>query len=217
MVDGQLHRYFLNNSKKVLHKWVHFFDIYERHFSRFRNMSPVMVEIGVFGGGSLQMWKEYFGPGSKIVGIDINPDCKQHEDTDIEVFIGSQDDPDILNQVLKKYPHIDIVLDDGSHIMRHMINTFEMLYHKVSENGVYVVEDTHTCYWPEYDGGLKRDGSFMEFVKDKLDEINAVHSREALPVTDFTRSTDFIACYDSVVAFERRPQGQRQAPMTGPM
>jgi len=80
-----------------------------------------------------------------------------------------------------------------------------------------MVEDTHTCYWDDYDGGLGREGSFMEFVKAKLDEINAVHTEGALPVSNFTRSTDYIACYDSVVVFEKRIQGRRQAPVTRPM
>jgi 23S rRNA U2552 (ribose-2'-O)-methylase RlmE/FtsJ len=217
MNDGFLHKYFLNNSHKRLHKWVHYFDIYERHLERFRGSSPVMVEIGVMGGGSLAMWKEYLGPGSKIIGIDINPQCKEHEGDGIEVFIGSQDDPSIINEIFLKYPDIDIVLDDGSHIMHHMISSFELMYNRINSNGVYIVEDTHTCYWDEYDGGLRRKGSFMEFVKLKMDEINAVHTKEALPITEFTRSTDYIACYDSVVAFERKKQGHRQAPITQPM
>lgn len=217
MADGFLHKYFLNNSRKRLHKWVHYFDIYERHLERFRNTSPVMVEIGVMGGGSLAMWKEYLGPGSKIIGIDINPDCKTHEADDIEVVIGSQDDPAIIDGIFARYPRIDIVLDDGSHRMPHMIASFELMYPRIQPNGVYIVEDTHTCYWKEYGGGVGREGSFMEFVKHKLDEINAVHTRGVLPVSDFTRSTDCIACYDSVVVFERRPQGKRQAPVTEPM
>lgn len=217
MSDGFLHKYFLNNANKRLHKWVHYFDIYERHFARFRGKSPVIIEIGVFGGGSLAMWKEYFGPGCKIVGIDINPECKEHEGEGIEVFIGSQDDPAVIESIFAKYPHVDIVLDDGSHMMQHMIRSFELMYDRVNPNGVYMVEDTHTCYWKEYEGGLGREGSFMEFVKHKLDEINAVHSKGALPVSEFTRSTDCIACYDSVVVFERRRQSQRQAPITTPM
>ena len=212
--DGYLHKYFLNNSTKVLHKWLHYFDIYERHFERFRSKSPVMMEVGVFGGGSLAMWKAYLGPGAKIIGVDINPACKVHEAEDIEIFIGSQDDPAIIDAIKQKYPRIDIVLDDGSHVMSHMIKTFEMLYDYVHPTGVYMVEDTHTCYWNEYEGGLKVPGSFMEFVKDRMDELNAVHTREAVPVSGFTRSTDAICCYDSVVVFERRPQGARQAPVT---
>jgi hypothetical protein len=50
--------------------------------------------------------------------------------------------------------------------------------------------------------------------RNQLDEINAVHARGAIPVSAFTRSMDSIICYDSVVAFERRPQGARQAPIT---
>jgi hypothetical protein len=98
--------------------------------------------------------------------------------------------------------------------MEHMIGSFELMYSRIHSNGVYVVEDTHTCYWPEYQGGLRRPGSFIEFTKDKLDEINAVHSRRAMPISTFTKTTHCIACYDSMVVFERRPQGKRQAPST---
>jgi len=214
MSDGFLHRYFLNNSHKRLHKWLHYFDIYERHLARFRGTSPVMIEIGVMGGGSLDMWKEYFGPGSRIIGVDINPECKANEAEGVEVFLGSQDDPSVIDKIFSKYARVDIVLDDGSHFMQHMIASFELLYNRVHPNGVYIVEDTHTCYWQEYGGGFKSEGSFIEFAKQKLDEINAVHTRNALPVSEFTRSTDCIAFYDSVVAFERRRQGVRQAPST---
>lgn len=196
---------------------MHYFDIYERHLERFRSAAPVMLEIGVSGGGSLAMWKDYLGPGARIVGIDIDPACKAHEAENIEVSIGSQDDPALIRQLLQKYPHLDVVLDDGSHMNSHMTRSFGLLYGHVAPRGIYIVEDTHTCYWDEYEGGLKRSGSFMEFVKDRLDDINAVHARGALSVSSFTRSTDAICCYDSVVVFERRPQGTRQAPVTGPM
>jgi hypothetical protein len=215
--DGFLHKYFLNNSGKLLHKWMHYFDIYERHLGRFRNTAPVMIEIGVSGGGSLAMWKDYLGLEAKIVGIDIDPACKAHESENIEVFIGSQDDQALIGQVLEKYPRPDVVLDDGSHMMPHMIRSFELLYDHLAPRGVYIVEDTHTCYWPEYEGGLKQLGSFMEFAKDRLDDINAAHSRNALPVSSFTRTTDAICCYDSMVVFERRPQGARLAPITQAM
>ena len=214
MSDGFLHKYFLNNAHKRLHKWVHYFDIYERHFSRFRNKKMVIIEIGVCGGGSLAMWKDFFGKECQVIGIDIDPQCKNHEADGIEIFIGSQDDPALIDQIFKKYPEVDIVLDDGSHMMNHMISSFQLMYERLQPNGIYMVEDTHTCYWPEYGGGVKQEGSFMEFVKDKQDELNAFHTREVLPVSMFTQSTDCIACYDSIVVFERRPQGKRQAPIT---
>jgi len=217
MSDGFLHRYFLNNSSKRLHKWNHYFDIYERHLSRFRGKNLVMLEIGVFGGGSLDMWRAYLGTEAKIIGIDINPECKQYESDGIEIFIGSQDDSTLIDKILKKYPNISIVLDDGSHVMQHMNASFELLYHHLDPNGVYIVEDTHTCYWPEYQGGLRQENSFIENVKNKIDELNAVHTRSAVAVSKFTKSTDSICIYDSIVVFEKRPQGIRQAPITGPM
>ena len=217
MSDGFLHRYFVNNVDKRLHKWLHYFDIYERHFARFRDKKPTIVEIGVAGGGSLAMWKAYFGEGARIVGIDIDPACKQHEAESIDIFIGSQDDDALLATIRQSYPRIDIVLDDGSHLMPHMIKTFEVLYPHVDPHGVYMVEDTHTCYWPKYGAGVKKAGSFMEYVKDRLDDINAFHAKGALPITGFTRTTESITTYDSVVVFEKRPQGLRSAPITAAM
>ena len=215
MAEGFLHTYFLANGGKRIRKWIHYFDIYERHLARFRGTSPVMVEIGVKTGGSLGMWREYLGPGSRVVGIDIDPSCKAHEADGIDVVIGSQDDPAVIDAVLAAHPRIDIVLDDGSHMMRHMIATFRLLYQRLQPDGVYIVEDTHTCYWEKYDGGLRREGSFIEFAKERIDDINAVHTRGALPVSEFTRSTDHICFYDSIVVFERRRQGQRQSMNTG--
>lgn len=213
MSDGFLHKYFLNNSHKRLHKWIHYFDIYERHLARFRNTSTTLVEIGVMWGGSLAMWKEYLGPGSQVIGIDINPNCKSHEAEGIEIFTGSQDDPAIIDSIFEKYPKIDVVIDDGSHMMSHMVASFNLMYDRLDSNGLYLVEDTHTCYWDKFEGGLEKKGSFIEFVKQKIDEMNAVHAEE-LPVTEFTRNTDCIACYDSVVVFERRRQAKRQGLIT---
>jgi hypothetical protein len=215
--DGFLHRFFLNNGDKRIHKWVHYFDIYERHFERFRGRKPVMLEIGVMGGGSLAMWKEYFGPDCKIIGLDINPECGQHANEGIDIFIGSQDDPDVIAQITEKYPQIDIVIDDGSHLSRHMVKTFELIYNHISSNGVYLIEDTHANYWPNWEGGLRKEGTFMEFSKAKVDELNAIHTNGALAPTALTLSTDSIAFYDSVVVFEKRPQGFRQAPITSGM
>ncbi len=207
---GFLHRYFLNNGGKRLHKWIHYFDIYERHFARFRQRPITMLEIGVHGGGSLQMWRDYFAPGSTIVGIDINPDCKQHEGDNIRIHIGSQNDPEFLHEVAERYGRFDILLDDGSHVNAHVITSFETLYPRVAEDGVYLVEDMHTSYWPKWGGGLGKPGSFIEYAKRRIDDLNAAHVRKGLEVSAFTRSTDSIIFYDSVVVFEKRPQGARQ-------
>ena len=211
---GFLHQYFVNNSTKRLHKWLHYFDIYEKHFDRFVNKSPTILEVGVHGGGSLEMWRNYFGNGAKIIGVDINPECKQHESEGIEIFIGSQDDAALLDSIKKKYKKFDIVIDDGSHIMSHMKKTFLELYNSVQERGVYLVEDTHTCYWDEYEGGLRKPGSFIEVAKELVDHLNAIHTRGEIPASTFTTGTSSISFYDSIIVFEKSPQGARQAPIT---
>ena len=66
----------MNNGELRIRKWIHYFDIYERHFRRFKDTQPAILEIGVFGGGSLSMWQDYFGKKSQIVGIDIDTDVK---------------------------------------------------------------------------------------------------------------------------------------------
>lgn len=217
MKDNFLHNYFLNNGGKVIHKWIHYFDIYERYFNQYVDKPILMIEIGVFKGGSIDMWKEYFGPKSTIVGIDINPDCKRFERKDDGIFIeiGDQSDVNFLQSVIDKYGNPDIVLDDGSHIMNHLIKTFEFLYYKVKDKGTYMVEDLHTAYWNEYDGGLKRDNTFIEFSKNKIDEINAQHSRGSQSITDFTKITQSMHVYDSIIVFEKRPQGKRIDVQTG--
>lgn len=207
---SRLHKYFLDNPGKQIRKWGHYFSIYERHFGRFRGESErpiVMLEIGVQAGGSLQMWKEYFGKNSVILGIDINPECKIHDDDDIEVFIGSQDDPALIDSIFSFYD-IDIVLDDGSHKMDHMIKSFELIYHRMEPDGIYMVEDTHTCYSPAHGGGLNNENSFIEFSKKKIDELHGAYETQLY--TDFTRSTGQIVFYDSIIVFERQPQTARQ-------
>jgi 23S rRNA U2552 (ribose-2'-O)-methylase RlmE/FtsJ len=89
---NDLEQYFRQNNDRLIYKWIHYFDIYERHFARFRNKEMTILEIGVSQGGSLQMWKNYFGPKAKIYGIDVNPKCKDLEEENIKIFIGSQSD-----------------------------------------------------------------------------------------------------------------------------
>ncbi len=168
---NDLRKYFDNNKDRLIHKWEHYFEIYDRHFSSYRNKEIVILEIGVFEGGSLQMWKNYFGPKAKIYGIDIDPKCKEYEEENIEIFIGSQSDKAFLSDLKKKIPKIDILLDDGGHTMNQINTSFLELFDHVKEDGIYAVEDLHTCYWLDYGGGYKRKGTFNELSKDLIDSV----------------------------------------------
>jgi len=198
----------IENIEGLLQKWKHYFEIYERHFSRFVGTDVRIVEIGVFKGGSLQMWKEYFGPDAKIFGIDINPECKNLEEEQIEVFIGDQEDRNFLKSLREKIPRIDILIDDGGHTMKQQITTFEELFPYIDKNGIYLCEDIHTSYWQGYyGGGYKKDGTFIEYSKNFIDYINAWHSEQTneLAVTEFTRSVHSLHYYDSILVIEKRP------------
>ena len=86
--------------------------------------------------------------------------------------------------------------------MSHVNMSFAYLYPRIAENGVYFVEDMHTSYWEHYDGGLEREGTFIEQSKKMIDELNAECSRSMTP-TEFTKSTVSMSFYDSCVVFER--------------
>jgi cephalosporin hydroxylase len=118
---NDLEEYFRLNDKRLIHKWKHYFEVYDRHFSKYRNKDIVILEIGVSHGGSLQMWKNYFGDRAKIFGIDINPQCKEFEEENIKIFIGSQSDRNFLREVKAQIPPIDILIDDGGHTMVQQI------------------------------------------------------------------------------------------------
>jgi hypothetical protein len=92
-------------------KWRHYFDIYDRHFSRFRGQEVHIVEIGIYSGGSLDMWRDYFGPKAHIYGVDIQPSCKSYESENIKVFIGNQGDRNFWKSFREAVPRVDIVID----------------------------------------------------------------------------------------------------------
>ena len=203
---NDLAKYFTENTGKPIHKWKHYFEIYDRHFSRLRGTDVHIVEFGVSKGGSMQMWKEYFGPGARIYGIDIDPSCKEHEEDQVEIFIGDQANRQFLRSVAEEIPRIDILLDDGGHKMKQQIATFEELFPHIHENGVYLCEDLHTSYWQKYGGGYRKRGTFIEYSKNFIDQINAWHSKSGrLEVTDFTRSAYSLHYYDSILVIEKRP------------
>jgi hypothetical protein len=211
-----LEKYFKKNTKRLIHKYHHYFEVYERHFARYRNKPVVIVEIGLFQGGSLQMWKSYFGNKAKIYGIDINPECKAFEEKNVEIFIGSQSDREFLRALKKKIPKIDILIDDGGHFMKQQIVTFEELYDHIKDDGVFLCEDLHTSYWLRYGGGHRRIGTFIEYSKNLIDRLNAYHSEEnSLKVTDFTRSTNSLHFYDSILVIEKKRRNEPKDSSTG--
>ena len=213
-----LEKYFRANTGRYMDKWMHYFDIYERHFSRFRDQEISILEIGVSQGGSLQMWKDYFGEKTKIYGIDIDPRCKELEEESIEIFIGSQSDRKFLRDVKKKIPKVDILIDDGGHTMKQQKVSYEELFDHVKSDGIYLAEDLHTSYWRRWGGGYKRKSSFIEYTKDFIDQLNAFHTKQKrFKVSTFTKEVDSIHYYDSVIVIEKSRKEKPSRENTGKM
>jgi hypothetical protein len=115
------------------------------HFRDIRNSVKVFCEIGVQSDRSIKMWEEFFS-NAEIHGIDLDPKCKQFEGGRRKIHIGSQDDVNFLKAVLAGMSQPpDIIIDDGSHFWCHQIATFNFLYPRLSEHGLYVIEDTGGC------------------------------------------------------------------------
>lgn len=199
-----LEQYFRTNSGRLISKWHHYFPVYDRHLAPFRGRPVTVVEFGVFHGGSLQMWKNYFGPGARIIGVDINPACAAFAEEQIEIVIGDQEDREFLRALAAKTGPVDVLIEDGGHAMAQQINTFEEFWPHIVDGGIFLIEDLHTSYWESYGGGYMRPGTFIEYSKDLIDRMHAWHSRESGFEPDgYTRSIQGMHVYDSIIVFDK--------------
>lgn len=194
------------HTDRLLNKWMHYIDVYENFFANYRNKNITLLEIGIAHGGSLQIWKKYFGANVKIIGVDINPECKRFEEENIEVFIGSQEDEIFLKQLKDNIPKVDILIEDGGHTMKQQITTFKLLFDHVKDGGLYICEDTHTSYWKSYHGGYKKKDTFIEYSKNFIDDIHGWHFKiNSKPyINEITKNVKGLHFYDSMVIIEKQ-------------
>jgi hypothetical protein len=212
MKSNQLLTAFINKSDRMVFKWIDYFEVYEKAFQAYKNKPVTFLEIGIQNGGSLQMWRNFFGPEAKIIGIDIDPKCKSLEAEGFEIWIGNQADPNFWAEFKNNHPSIDLVLDDGGHTMEQQIVTFESLFPILSNGGTYVCEDTHTSYFPSHGGGLKENGTFHEYIKMMIDEMHAWYYAPISNINNsyIAKNLYSIAVYDSIIVMEKR---QKNAPI----
>lgn len=191
---------YLDHRGRPAWKWTHYLPAYERHLARFVNRPVTLLELGCGQGGSLQLWKKYLGPFARIVGVDIVPACARFAESQIEVRIGDQSDPEFLRALIEEFGPFEVVIDDGSHVMSDILASFDALYEHTTE--VYAVEDLHTAYWDDFEGGLRREGTFIERFKFLVDELHARFTHGALSPTPFSESTLSMHVYESLIVFE---------------
>ena len=185
-----------SKSPHFVTKHTTYFQAYDEILSKYRDKEITFVEIGILGGGSLFMWRDFFGPKARIIGVDLNPAAKKWEAEGFEIFIGSQSDQNFWRDFIKTVGPVDIVLDDGGHTYEQQIITVEELLRNIKDGGKLVVEDTHSSYMNGF--GPKRY-SFIEYTKKLIDSINNRFGKLNSEVAE--RRIWSIAIYESIVAF----------------
>jgi len=207
-------RTIFNNLDKLCDKWDPYFDVYEKHFRKFVGKSPKILEIGIYKGGSAEMWLKYFGEGTTIVGVDINPECKQYATPDFEVVIGDAGDLMFWNK-FQLFPNdYDIIIDDGGHHMDQQIFTLQKTWNSLKPGGVYLCEDTHTSYWDHWpNAGYQKPSSFIEYSKGIIDGLHADHTTKGPDGETFVgpkikrpigSQVAGISFYDSMVVIDKK-------------
>jgi hypothetical protein len=189
-----LEEYFdAHKTGRGLWKWRHYFPIYDRHFSKFRGREVHIVEIGIFAGGSLDMWKAYFGDQVHIYGVDVEPSCRVYEGDGIRVFIGDQADKIFWKQFVEEVPRIDIIVDDGGHQFHQQVATFEALLPHLQPGGVYLCEDV-----------CQRSNPFHDYCNGLARNLSDYSPSEEVAPSIFQREIDSIHLYPYVAVVEKR-------------
>lgn len=204
---------FFSNENQTATKWLHYLAIYDRLFGKYVGQPIRFLEIGVCWGGSMNLWRKFFGQEASIFGIDIDPQCAAFNGISGQVRIGSQDDPAFLRSVVEEMGGVDIVLDDGSHIGRHQRASFEALFPLLAEGGLYVIEDLHSAYWADYEGGAGRPGTAIEFLKGQIDAMHRHYHSPADNTADRIPAIESIQFFDSIAVVEKRRQQPRASVM----
>lgn len=168
---------------------VHLFtEFYAKYFDLIRDEKINLLEIGIAYGGSLRMWKEYFYNGN-IYGIDVLS-SSMFEEERISTNLISQTDFELLKSTFKDIK-FDIIIDDGSHMTSHQINSFKGMKEFLKPGGYYVVEDLQTSFMPSY---IDSNVTAFEFLKN----INP--DDYGIEYIEFFHNMDTIANVDCITA-----------------
>jgi hypothetical protein len=201
--EGDLLEFFTGNEGAVVHKWHHYIPLYDRYLARYRGRKIRFLEIGVSKGGSLQMWRKYFGDEAVIFGIDIDPNCAKFDGLAGQVRIGSQTDPGFLRSVVDEMGGLDVVLDDGSHHMHHIPATLKTLFGSVTDGGLYMIEDLHGAYWKRLGGGYRSKSNFFGVVRELIDDMHHWYHGHELIHPAVSAHCSGVHVHDSIVVLEK--------------
>jgi hypothetical protein len=129
--------------------------IYEKLLAPLRDQAFALLELGVWSGDSLEMWRDAF-PQATIVGVDLGPPDLQLGPR-VHVVRGDQSDADLMRRLRTEYAPagFDVIVDDASHLGVITARSLQALYTEhLRPGGLYCIEDWGTGYLPGWhDGG----------------------------------------------------------------
>ena len=180
---------------KISDRWLAYLKQYDVLLAPWRDRPVRLLEIGVQNGGSLEIWGRYFPSASVLVGCDIDPLCENltYDDPRIRIVVGDASSDDTERRITAYSPEWDLVIEDGSHQSRHIVDAFARFFPKVSVGGMFIAEDLHCSYWREFEGGLAHPFSSIVFFKRLADLVNFEHW--GVPVSRAEYLAGFAAYY----------------------
>ena len=188
------------NLKRESLKCDTYFQVYEEMFNKYVGKKITFVEVGVLQGGSLFMWREYFGKDARIIGIDLHPNAKELEKHGFEIYIGSQSDKNFWRNFYTKVGKIDILLDDGGHVNDQQIVTLSESVNNINDGGIIMTEDVHTSYFKKFGNPSKY--SYINYSKYLIDVVNSRFPETEIKKNNFRNKIYSISFYESIVAIK---------------
>jgi hypothetical protein len=177
-------------------KWRHYFVAYQRHLSKFVGRASTLVEVGVYSGGSLPMWRSFLGPDCNVYGIDIEPACAIYENDRISIAIGDQGDRAFWAEFRSAVPEVDIVIDDGGHRVEQQIVTLEEMLPHMRPGGVLIIEDIH--------GNANDFAQYALGLVDQLNEcVEKTNDIYGFVATPYQRAIHSIHFYPYLLVIEK--------------
>lgn len=198
LTDLEIYKSYLQSPYLSL-KHSAYFQVYEELLSKYRNKPIIFVEVGVLNGGSLFMWRHFFGSQARIIGVDFNPLAKRWEQDGFEIHIGSQSDPQFWQNFFNSIGMVDVLLDDGGHTNEQQIVTTHQSIPFIKDGGLMIVEDAHASYFKDFGNPSKY--SFINYAKLFIDGINARFPGVNVVQNMFRDAVYSAHFYDSIVAF----------------
>lgn len=120
-----------------------FTEAYEEWLLPLRDQIRQVVEIGIYNGASLRMWRDYF-PNATVIGADIGVQTFVKDEPRIKCYYVDQGDTESLKQLEGSFEgDVDLFIDDGSHFSSHQMVTMAYMLPRLKKGSIYILEDLH--------------------------------------------------------------------------